>query len=70
MAMCIKCLAQGPNILMQQGFEIQTRLCIADMLFEGGRAGICICIVLEISSLLSNNQPGFRCECVMDNLIS
>ena len=31
---------------------------------------ICICIILEISSLLSKNYPGSRCACVMDNLIS
>ena len=31
---------------------------------------ICICIILEISSLLSNNYPGLQCACVMDNLIS
>ena len=29
-----------------------------------------ICIILEISSLLSKNYPGLQCACVMDNLIS
>ena len=31
---------------------------------------MCICIILEISSLLSKNYPGFRCAYVMGNLIS
>ena len=33
-------------------------------------AVFCICVVVEISSLLIKNCPGFSCACVMDNLIS
>ena len=37
----------------------------ARLMMSGG-----ICIILEIGSLLSKNYQGYRCACVMDNIIS